>query len=362
MRRLLYLLRYYPTLTETFVTEEIKALQVLGEDICIASMGSREDGRISEDLPQLPVYRIPRRPLTGRLGKPGPGVLWLRKYQRPKDAARLPWLVSQIRGKVDLVHVHFAGEAAELAHALHLELGLPYTVMVHATDLFKPRPSLPEVLEAASMVCTVADHHRKHLARMGIEAELLRCGPDLQRWSPLPLPHGPIRALCVARDVPKKGLDDLLQAWRQAPEGARLCFLSDLARSELPPGVEVLGLCPPSEVRKQLAWSNLFILPCKRAPDGDLDGIPVAMMEALACGRPVISTPVSGIPELIDEQVGWLVPAGDIPALVDAIGSASDPEERARRGGRGSERLRDRGFTLKSQATGLQEIWARAGV
>jgi glycosyltransferase involved in cell wall biosynthesis len=212
------------------------------------------------------------------------------------------------------------------------------------------------------MVATVATHHRARLAELGIQAHVLRCGPKLEQWSPVPLPTGPIRALCVARDVPKKGLDDLLQAWEDAPSGSRLRLLSDLQRPDLPEGVEILGLRPPAEVRKEMAESNLFILPCKRAPDGDLDGIPVAIMEALACGRPVITTPVSGIPELVDEEVGWLVPAGNVPSLAKAIRSASDHGERERRGSRGPERLRSRAFTLMAQAQGLRSLWGKSGV
>jgi glycosyltransferase involved in cell wall biosynthesis len=361
MSRVLYILRYYPTLSETFVYEEIRALTARGFEVTIASLGSRPDGVLNDALPDVPVLAVPRRPLTGRARPAGPGARWLRAHQRPKDCARLPWLISKIRDRFDQVHVHFAGEAAEVAHALWLELSLPYSVMVHATDLFKPRPSLVEVLKHAFLVTTVARHHQQHLSGHGITAELLRCGPDLDRWRPSPLPTGPVRALCVARDVPKKGLSDLLTAWRDLPVGSSLRLVSDLKQSPLPPGVEVLGLMPSSEIRKEMARCNLFVLPCRQAADGDMDGIPVAIMEAMACGRPVITTPVSGIPELVDDHIGWIVPDRDPDSLRAAIREAHDSELRKKKADRCRERLIKLDFTLSAQASGLQDLWSSRG-
>jgi glycosyltransferase involved in cell wall biosynthesis len=101
----------------------------------------------------------------------------------------------------------------------------------------------------------------------------------------------------------------------------------------------------------------VLVLPCQRAPDGDLDGVPVALMEALAAGRPVITTPVSGIPELVDEEVGWLVPPGSAPALAEALCAAADPAERLRRGAAGPARLHERSFTISAQVSSVLASW-----
>ena len=242
--KILYLLRYYPTLTETFVYREITALQARGVDITVAAMGTRPDGTLQDELPRAPVLRIPRRPLSARFFAPTAGVRWLMGHQRDKDAQRLHWLARRVRG-FDLVHVHFAGEAAELAHALHIDTGLPYTVTTHAADLFKPRPSLGEVLHGAAAVLTVARFHVEFLRQMGVEASLARCGPDLEAAPRTPLPDGPLRALCVARNVPKKGIDDLLEAWRIAAlPDARMVLVSN-REGPLPPGVTCPGRCRP---------------------------------------------------------------------------------------------------------------------
>jgi colanic acid/amylovoran biosynthesis glycosyltransferase len=352
--QVMYLLRYYPTLTETFVQDEIEGMLQVGIGVRIAAMGSREDGALARDLPAAPVLAIPRRPLTGRLARSTPGMRWLASQQRPKDAARLPWLAARA-AEVDLVHVHFAGEAAEWACALRRDGGPPYTVTVHAADLFKPRPSLDTVLSEAEVVFTVAEHHAALLRARGHAPVIARCGPVLDRWQLPPAPPGPLRALFIGRDVPKKGLDVLLDAWAPAP-GDRLTLLSDRHVGSIPT-IRSPGLQPRGAVRTHMAQSNLVVLPCRRAADGDLDGVPVALMEALAAGRPVISTRVSGIPELVDDGVGWLVPADDAHALARALEAARDPEERTRRGAAGPGRLRARGFTRASQVSQVLAAW-----
>jgi glycosyltransferase involved in cell wall biosynthesis len=258
---------------------------------------------------------------------------------------------------VDRIHVHFAGEAAELAHALWLDLGVPYTVMVHAVDLFKPRPSLESVLGAAETVLTVCDHHRAVLDTRGIRARVLRCGPRLTDWAGLPPPPGgPLRALFVGRNVPKKGLDTLLSAWPPGDPGARLLVVSGDV-SSVPPGVRVQSPGPPAAVRAAMAWANLVVLPCRVAPDGDRDGVPLVLMEAIAAGRPVLSTPVAGIPELVEPPVGWLCAPDRPRALRDLLDGAVQSARETR--SPGPAWLQARGFTLAAQVDGLCRTWSR---
>lgn len=363
--RVLYLLRYYPTLTETFVNQEIAAHAAAGLAVTVASLGARADGALAEELPPVPLLRVPRRPLTGRLSAPSAGQRWLAEVQRPKDAARLPWLAARARG-FDRIHVHFAGEAAEFARALHLDLGLPYTVTVHAADLWRPRPALRAVLADAEAVATVCKYNVVTLSNYGLRPHLIRCGPDLARWPPAPRPEGPLRALFVGRAVPKKGLDVLLAAWESLDRpAATLDVVSDYP-GPLPPGARRLGLLPPAGVRAALRAASLMVLPCRQAPDGDRDGVPLVLMEALAMGRAAISTPVGGVPELLDEApgdppVGWLVPPEDPGALCAALQEAADrPDLLAARGAAGPARLIRRGFTLSAQVAGLRALWGLA--
>ncbi len=353
--KVLYLLRYYPTLTETFIHQEIAGMAALGHEVQIARLGQRPDGRLAEELPQVPVHDIPRRSLRG-LVPFSAAQRQVAAWQRPKDAARLGPLRHLARG-FDRVHVHFAGEAAELAWALKQDLGLPYGVMVHAVDLFVPRPSLRQVLGEADSVLTVARFHQQRLAEQGIDAGLLRCGPDLAAWARLPPPPpGPLRALFVGRDQPKKGLDDLLAAWAMRQGAGDLTLITD-RMVPAGPGLRPLGLLGRGALRAELTRANLLVLPCRVGPDGDQDGVPLVIMEALAAGRPVLTTPVSGIPELVDAEVGWLCDPGDPAALATSLQEAEDPHQRRIRGERGPERLRQRQFTLAAQVRGLDLEW-----
>jgi glycosyltransferase involved in cell wall biosynthesis len=355
--RVLYLARYVPALTETFVADELRGVAEAGIRVEVASLGTRADSAIAEPVPGVPVFEVPRARLARLRAPRSPSARQLAAWQRPKDAARLPALAAHAR-TFDGVHVHFAGEAAELAWALHRDHGLPYTVTVHAVDLFKPRPSFDAVLAGAARVFTVAEHHRLLLADRGHAAELVRCGPRLADFASLPAPpDGPLRALFVGRDVPKKGLDLLLDAWAAAPSDARLEVISDAVRPSWPARVRATGLQPRPAVRAALARANAVVLPCRRAPDGDQDGVPVVLMEALAARRPVVTCPISGVPELVDEAVGWLAAPDDTDALAQAILAATDGSGRRDRGDRGPARLRGRGFTHSEQVRRVIHAW-----
>ena len=164
----------------------------------------------------------------------------------------------------------------------------------------------------------------------------------------------------MGRFVPKKGLDLLIRAVPQVP-GLHARLATD-APAELTSGaVEILGLRPTPEIVALYKSASMFVLPCRVAPDGDRDGVPVAMMEAMAAGLPVVTTSLPGLDELVDEQTAWIVPPDDEQALVEALSDAwRHPEERRRRGLAGRARVVE-GFTVAGQADGLLRAWAEAG-
>ena len=193
---------------------------------------------------------------------------------------------------------------------------------------------------------------------------MVRCGVELEATDssdevPSSTVQGeaPLQVLAVGRWVPKKGLDLLVEAVDGLDGSARLSLVSDAPAEVASEHVDLLGLLPPDALRVHFESADVVALPCRQAPDGDMDGVPVVLMEALAYERPVITCPVSGVPELVDDTVGWLVPSDDVTALQEALRSASDPEERRRRGVAGPDRLRERGFTLDAQVEGLIRTW-----
>ncbi|MCB9672254.1 MAG: glycosyltransferase family 4 protein [Alphaproteobacteria bacterium] len=307
--RVAYVLRYYPTLSETFVTREIHGLLARGVEVVVVSMGTRADAVLATDLPDVPVLACPRRFRLARLLR------------------RLP--------RVDRFHAHFDGEASALAMELAAAREVPFSVTVHAVDLFVPRPGIARRLRAARPVVTVCAHHRDWIAReYGVVAEVVRSTVDLPERTADPSRQPP-HVVAVARDVPKKDLARL----RRAAVGVRLTEASDL------PHPDVLDL---------LRSAQLFALPCRVAPSGDRDGVPVAMLEAMAMGLPVVTRPVAGIPELVDSGVGWI--AHDFErALREAL---EDPVERARRGSRARERIAT-SWSGPSPTGSLLEVWGR---
>lgn len=343
---ILYVLRYFPTLTETFVHDEIRRLAAAGVDVELAAMDPRGDPHAA--APPAPLHVRPHR-WSWLRALPALAVEWLRRPARV--SRRVLWLTTIVR-RARQVHVHFAGEAAVWAHDACARAGVPYTLTVHAVDLFKPHPRLGEILRDAAAIVTISEHNRRWLRETwGVEATIVRYGVDPGQLARGPAADPPV-VLAVGRNVPKKGLDTLAEAARRLDRRAVVRFVSDAPPE---PGVDVVGLLPREGVRAQLAAASVFALPCRRAPDGDMDGIPVAMIEAMAAGLPVVTTPVSGIPELVDEDVGWLVPPDDVDALVTALRAAlDDPEEALRRGRAARERVTARGYTAEAATAAMR--------
>lgn len=341
----LYVLRYWPTLTETFAHDEMRALRALGEPVELAAFDPREG---DDRDPPAPVHPRPHR--WGWLrALPALAREWLR---RPAwESPRVLWLAALAR-RAHRVHVHFAGDAAAWTARACARAGVPWTVTVHAADLYRPRPDLGALLRAAARVLTVSEANRRVIReRHGVEAWVVRCGVELPAEVGPPEPG---LVVAVARAVPKKGLDTLLAAWPRVGAG-RLVLVSD-HRGPVPAGVTVTGLLPHAEALGWIRRAAVVTLPCRVAPDGDQDGLPVVLLEALAAGRPVVTTPVGGIPEVVDAAVGWLVPPEDPNALAAALAEAlADPAAAAARGARGPGRLRERGFLRAEAIARLRE-------
>ncbi|MEN0061828.1 MAG: glycosyltransferase family 4 protein [Myxococcota bacterium] len=348
--RIAYVVRYWPTLSETFVVREIAELQRRGLHIEVFALGHRRDPHPGESLSELRVHRPPRgAALLAAAFRAIPKPIW------SKQAVRVAWAARRLReGRFDRVHAHFAGEAAAFARAAARRADLPFSVTVHANDLFVPRADLRSLLHAARPVITVCAHHAQVMhERYQVQSRVVHCGVDPDRY-PLCDPGRSRRFVSVARDVPKKGLDDLVQAMQQVP--ALLRLVSDGVRLG-GPGV-LVGPVPAAAVDAILADAMAFVLPCRIAENGDRDGIPVAMMEAMASGIPVVTTGVSGLPELVDDEVGWRVPPNHPRTLAATLREVlADPELRRRKGALARRRIVDRSFTLSAQANGLLAAW-----
>lgn len=220
-------------------------------------------------------------------------------------------------------------------------LGKPYSFTGHATDLFRDRSALLDKIARADFIVCISEFHRRFYLEHGARPEQLfiaYCGID-PSWFYPPSPTAtpvlrPYRILATGRLVEKKGFAILIDACKRlADRGERFdCVIggSGPLEGELRAQVERLGLADRISLTGQallqekmvefMHGGDVYVLPCVWASDGDVDGLPQMLMEAMACGLPAISTRMVGIPDLIrDEQTGLLVEPNSVEQLAEAI-------------------------------------------
>ena len=379
----LYIVSRFPSVTETFIVNE---WLTLGGRFHMEIAALRRSG-------EAPIHAESRRAL-GRvryLGAPGPGLLtahfgWFVRRPRtylsvlaallrqavrlsPRQAAKelvvflqAPALArSAARDGIAHVHAHFAGHPATAAWIVHRLSGIPFSFTAHANDLFVNPPLIERKATDARFVVAISDYNRRVLLGLcpsSERVEVVHCGVDLERheWRGLD-GRDPDLVVCVASLSAKKGHAHLLEALPRLAArrpGIVLELVGDgpereriLARARelgVADRVRLLGAQSSEDVRAKLAEARVFALPSVRLPSGRMEGIPVALMEAMATGVPVVATRLSGIPELVrDGDTGLLVEPGDASGLVAALISllendalATDLAVRARRHVEGS--------------------------
>ena len=233
------------------------------------------------------------------------------------------------------VHAHFAFNPTAVVMLCRVLGGPPYSFTVHGPETFDRASvlSLDEKIKRASFVAAITSYCRSQLYRWcdrqyWSKIHVVRCGLDRKFLDQTytPVPHNS-RLVCVARLAEQKGHLVLLEAINNLVKeniNLKLVLIGDgtlrpqieslIADMNLQDYVEITGWATSSEVKQQILSSQAMILP------SFAEGLPVVIMEALALGRPVITTYVAGIPELLENEVcGWLVPAGSVEDLTLAI-------------------------------------------
>jgi colanic acid/amylovoran biosynthesis glycosyltransferase len=252
------------------------------------------------------------------------------------------WVVG--RQKPDILHAHFATAPAAAAWAASRLTGIPYGFSAHAYDLFKEpidREFLTTKCREAAFVRCISDYNRRYLIQTtGVDEtkfHVIHCGIDTRRFAvdgkgPGGQPHKKT-IVTMGNLVEQKGIRYLIEALSDPTlkrKGYRTVIVGDgplreeLTAQVLSLGVEAefTGAVDNSEIMRFYREADLFVLPSVTCGDGHKDGIPVVLMEAMACGVPVVSTRLSGIPELVEDGVsGILVPEKDSRGLSSAITS-----------------------------------------
>lgn len=282
------------------------------------------------------------------------------------------------RAGITHIHAHFATHAALSAMIVHRLTGIPFSFTVHAHDVQCDKRMLREKLEAARFAAAISDYNRELMVEecgehLRHKIHVIHCGADTEFFQPAPggLPAGPLRIICVASLNLMKGHSDLVEACRLLRERGVAFHCDLIGEGELRAQVEsqialaglqscfaVHGAQPRETVRRLMHQANVKALACTQAPNGQRDGIPVAIMEAMACALPVVSTAISGVPELVNDGIsGFLVQPGDTVAMANALQLlAADPQLRQRMGASGREWVLQQ-FSLAANARALEALF-----
>jgi glycosyltransferase involved in cell wall biosynthesis len=249
--------------------------------------------------------------------------------------------------------------------------GTPFTLTAHANDIWQEQnaPHLRRRLSYATAVVTPTEYNARHLRTVapGVPVHVVPYAVGQAEECSGP-PDGPV--LCVARLVPKKGVDTLIRAFHQLASDTPAMRLEIIGEGYLEDDLRALaaelgmrdridfrGPQPPEVIRDAYSRCSVFALACRIASDGDRDGLPVVLLEALARGLPVVTTAVVGIPEAFrDHTNGLLVPPDDPAALARAIAELlADRPLAARLGAAGRSLMRER-YTQHARLDALREI------
>ena len=401
-----FVLKGYPRLSETFIANEIRALERRGLDIRIVSLRRpTETARhavheeITAPVLYLPEYLHdqPGRVLAGirgarRLrGFSAALRTWLRDLIRDPTRNRVrrfgqaAVLAAEMAPEIGHLHAHFLHTPASVARYAALIRDLEWSVSAHAKDVWTtPSWEISEKLVACAWLVTcsqAAGRHLRALAPRPARVQVVYHGLDAERFPP-PVragqwrdgtdPAAPVQLLAVATPVEKKGLDVLLAAlatiprdvgWRLTHIGAgagRDALVALAARLGIDGRIAWRGAATQDAVLAAYRAADLFVLPLRVARSGDRDGLPNVLLEAQSQALACLATDVAAVPELIqDGRTGILVPSDDVAALARALRALiGDPERREVLARAGAERVREKfGF-----AVGIDKIAARFGL
>ena len=373
------ILKGYPRISETFISNEILLLEKLGFPIHLFSMRRPRENFIHESvsriqanvdyLPETLLRPLPRLMYHNfLLAAQKPAVyanalkiaaqrfLRTRKSATIKHLFQAGYLVHHLLPvrKITHLHAHFAHSPTSVAMFTSLLSGLPFSFTAHAKDIYTSDPrQLREKLALAPFVITCTDFNRRHLSELyggapnsifrvyhGIDTGLFALNQEIHQ-----VPTKPYQILTVARLIAKKGLPTVYRALKVLHERGipfehiligdgedRQKVLSLIKGLGLDPYTRWLGTQPHDVVLNHYKQAHLFVLGCQVTANGDRDGIPNVLLESMAMGVPVVATTISAIPELVEtEKTGLLVQPGQPKQLAEAmIRLLTDAELRTR--------------------------------
>ena len=392
MPEVAYLFERFPSFGQTFCYREVAELERQGNRVHVFSIRRPTDeppqdwdGEIVRRVHYLPgestlVPEVDRELRKGRA--PAVAREAIEKWGRQSDFLRLyqaVYLGMRLQqSNLPHLHAHFAGMAARTAFWVHEFFGIPYSFTAHANDIFAPRDfivSLEKLMRNAAAIVTVSEYGASYLKGQFPEsaARIHRIynGVDLSRFHPPDFGSGVPAIISIGRLIEKKGFADLIEACRLLKPRGRgfsceiigegpleAALRSQIGQAGLEGCVKLAGPLAQSEVALHLANATIFVLPCTREEGGGMDNLPTVIMEAMAAGLPVVSTPLAGVPEMVEQGVnGELVPERDPKAICAAVERLIANPARARgMGDRGRQIAAER-FSIETSAKALRKLF-----
>ncbi|MFQ5349952.1 MAG: glycosyltransferase, partial [Thermoanaerobaculia bacterium] len=401
-----YLLKAFPVVSETFILNEVRAMETLGVPLVLLSLKRLEQpvthaglGEIRSPLLHAPWPRLSELPrlvgshLTVAARRPGAYALtawkevgrgllrWLRRPDRSrrrglsKRVRRLAWagwVAAEARRRgIGHLHAHYCSEPLRVAELVRKLAGVTYSFAGHAKDLYLAPPQrLRRRLRRAEFAVACHRHGEATLKRLAGEElapKVVRVphGLDTELFRPVLTRRDPTLVLAVGRLTPKKGFDTLIRACgRLVAEGRKVrceIYGEGALKSELNALIERLGLAgqvrirrfrPQEELPSLYRKAAVVALPCRELTDGNRDGVPNVVLEAMACGAPVVASRAAGISEAIRHgENGLLVSPDDAADLARAIDRLlGAPRLAERLGGAAAEKLAGLEFRCTNEA------------
>jgi glycosyltransferase involved in cell wall biosynthesis len=369
----------FPSLTQTFVYRELLAVRERGISIHPFSIWRPESGSLSSEAISLrdeTFYIFPRSWFFVLLSQLQFLCCMPQKYfgtlllilSQPGETLRNRWrsLLHFLYGMVAIremqrlriqhVHAHFGWSASSIALIANRLLGVSFSLTLHAHGIFLNPLLLRAKIKYSQFVVTISEYNRQYLLNLFSEVQLedkinvIHCGLDPEIFIPSSKSKqdcDPFTIVGIGQLDPRKGFHVLIDACHHLARqgisfrcqilgegGERKRLEALIRRYNLMEHVFLPGKVYQEELRQVLNRADVSVLPCVRDESGELDGIPVVLMEAMAMKIPTVSTRISGIPELIDHgRNGWLTTPGDSVELADALKHLKDnPELRDRLG------------------------------